>query len=170
VYRAKVDIRASGSQSASIPVEVRVPPPQVKITPMQIDLGTLEPRQLLTERASFSVQNSGASRAVCRIEGKPPWLVVDPVRFTCLPGKTQVIEMVGRVDLLPPEADKHSATLQIEIEGRHPRQVQVTVRTKRGQARGSSRLASTVMIGCATVILLAAIVWFVLQVLPMLVP
>jgi serine/threonine protein kinase len=168
-YQAQVNIEATSAQSASIAVEVRVPPPRVDIVPMQVDLGTVPRKGLFTERGSFEVRNSGKSRADCQIQGNPPWLVLDPVRFTCSPDETRVVELVGRVDLLPKEAKQHRATLQIDIEGRHPRQVQVTVGKPSGKAQ-DSRLGSFVMIGGAALILLAAIVWFVLTVLPMLIP
>ncbi len=59
--------------------------------------------------------------------------------------------------------------LQVNIVGRHARQVQVTLRTRTGKKK-DGLLGSLVMIGFATLILLGAIVWFVITVLPALIP
>jgi len=163
VYRARVDIQASGAQSATIPVEVKVPPPIVDISPTRIELGVLSSKELFTERASFVVQNRGEIRAECQIEGNPLWLVLAPSRFTCMPGQKQVVELVGRADKLPAQEQERSATLHVQVKGIRPRQVQVVVKSR---ADKKSRLASFLMIGCATLILLGAIIWFLVTVLP----
>jgi hypothetical protein len=131
---------------------------------------------LLTQRAAFEIRNTGPVRADCRIEGAPAWLTLglldapaltDPSDFRCEPGQTEVVECIGRVDKLPAQGTRHTADLQIQIAGGPSYRVEITVRTRSGQAR-SSRLGSAVMIGCATVLLLAAVAWFLIQVLPLL--
>jgi serine/threonine protein kinase len=161
-HRAQVQVKVGG-QEDSIPVVARVPPPQVDITPMQIDLGVVSRSKMLTRTASFKVHNRGPSRADCRIEGYPSWLILDPLRFTCRPGQTQVVELAGRVDMVPAGQDTHSVTLQVEIEGRHPRQVQVTLETR----SGAGRIVSLAAVGFAVLVLLGAIVWFIVTVLPL---
>jgi serine/threonine protein kinase len=168
-YRAQVSIEATGGQSASVQIEASIPPPRIDITPMQIDLGTVSRKQLFTEKASFKVKNAGQTRAVCHIEGIPPWLVLDPTRFICLPGQTQNVELIGRVDLVPAQGQRHDAMLYVNIEGRHPRQVQVVLRTRTGQKR-KGRLGSALTIAIALLVLVGAIAWFMIAVLPVLLP
>jgi serine/threonine protein kinase len=165
-YRAVVNVTAPGTAPASIPVEVRVPPPLLDITPMQVDLGAVSQRQLYTRPATFKVKNIGKSRADCQIHGDVPWLVLDPTRFTCLPGQTQVVELVGRMDLASPQQERHETTLHLDVQGGYSRQVQVLF----GVRRAGRRVVSAVMIGSAVVILIGAIFWFVVSVLPLLVP
>ena len=167
-YQAKIEIQTSDAQSASIPVQVRVPPPAITITPTQIDLGKVRRKDLYTDKGAFELRNRGAGRADCQIVGNPAWLILDPQRFTCTPGKTQVVELVGRADLLP-AGERHTATLQIEIEGTGTRQVQVVVQSGT-EPKARSRAGAAIAIGSAVVILLGTIVWFVLQVLPLLLP
>jgi serine/threonine protein kinase len=164
-YRAQVAIEASGGQSATVQIEASIPPPRIDITPMQIDLGTVSRKQLFTQKASFRVKNAGQSRAICRIEGNPPWLVLDPSRFTCLPGQTQVVELIGRADLVPVQGQRHDVMLYVNIEGRHPRQVQVVLRTETGEGK-TGRLGAVLAIAFAVLVLLGAIAWFLIAVLP----
>jgi hypothetical protein len=164
-HRGQVDIQASGAQSATIPVEVRVPPPQVTISPMQINLGTIRRKDLFTARGSFEIRNNGPSRAICHISKNPRWLVLDPVRFDCLPGQTQTVELIGRIDQLPAQETRHKALLSINIAGRNPRQVEVMVQEGTG-AQAGRRAVEILAIGCAGLILLGAIVWFLVWVIP----
>jgi serine/threonine protein kinase len=165
-YRGVVQVKAAGAQPASVPIEVRVPPPLLDIAPMQIDLGAISRGQLFTRRATFKVRNIGKSRAVCQVQADTPWLVLDPKRFTCMPGQTQVVELVGRGDLVPAQGDRHETTLHLDVEGGYARQVQVSLDIR----RTGRRIASFVMIGSAALVLLGAIVWFFVTVLPLLVP
>jgi serine/threonine protein kinase len=165
-YHASVKIAVAGTSPIPVPVEVRVPPPLLKITPMQIDLGTISRNQVLTSKATFKVQNIGKSRAVCQIQADAPWLVLDPTRFICVPGQTQTVDLAGRTDLVPAQGDRHKTTLHLDVEGGYPRQVQVSLAVR--QVR--SRVRSVVMVGSALAILVGAIAWFVLTVLPLLVP
>jgi serine/threonine protein kinase len=162
-YRAKVDIQASGAQSASIPIEVRVPAPVVTISPMHIELVMTSRKELFTTRGEVEVRNRGRGRADCQIEGNPPWLFLDPQRFTCLTGQSRLVEMVGRADLLPAGDTAHRATLEVSIEGSLPQSVQVTVRTRQDTKRGS-KLGTFVAIGCALLFLLGAVVFFLAMV------
>jgi serine/threonine protein kinase len=167
-YQAEIKIQGSDAQSASIPIQVRVPPPAITITPTQIDLGKVRRKDLYTDKGAFEIRNRGAGRADCRIVGHPAWLILDPQRFTCPTGQTQVVELVGRADLLP-EGPRHTATLQVEIEGAGRRQVQVVVQCT-AKKKAPSRAGAAIAIGSAVVILLGTIVWFVLQVLPLFIP
>jgi serine/threonine protein kinase len=153
-------LRGAVPSASPSPGSAALVSPTIHITPAQIDLGTASHRQLFTEQAAFEVRNSGQVPAHCQIEGNPPWLVLDPTRFACPPGRAQVVELVGRVDLLPTEGTRHAATLQVRVEGAGEQQVQVRVRTR------GSRVGSFVMIGLATLILLGAIIWFVVQIWP----
>jgi hypothetical protein len=83
-----------------------------------------------------------------------------------MPGETQVVELTGRTDLLPPQESGHETLLHLEVEGGYSRQVQVSLRTR----QTGRRVASVVMIGSAVMVLLGAIAWFVITVLPLLVP
>jgi serine/threonine protein kinase len=169
VYQAKVQIETSNGQSAVVPVEVRVPAPAVTVTPAHIDLSAVSRKELFTERGALTVENRGRGRADCQIEGSPSWLFLDPQRFSCPPGQTQVVEMVGRVDLLPAERADHRATLQISVEGEGPRQVEVVARIAGNDTR-RGRLGPVLAIGFAALVLLGAITWFVFQVLQTLGP
>jgi serine/threonine protein kinase len=188
-YTAKIDIQASGAQTASIPVEVRIPPPVIEVVPRQVDLGAVSRQDLLSGRASFEVRNKGMSRADCQIEGGPPWLILglldapdlaDPRQFACMPGSKQVVEMTARVDKLPPTRNEHLATLRVQVAGGQAGEVQVTLhvgsqaRTARrvelhadSQARSDSKGVSFLLIGIAVLALLGAIAFFVVRVLLM---
>ena len=170
-YRAAVSVGAPGTSPISIPVEVRIPPPLLDIAPMQVDLGAVPRGQLLTRQATFQVRNIGQSRAVCQIQVDVPWLVLNPTRFTCLPGQTQVVELAGRRDLAPPRQERSETTLHLDVEGGYSRQVQVSFGAQTDvERRASRRVASAVMIGSALAILIGALFWFVMSVLPLLVP
>jgi hypothetical protein len=169
VYRAEVQIETSTGESAVIPVEVRVPVPAITVTPTHIDLSAASRKELFTSRGTLAVENRGRGRADCQVTGNPPWLFLDPQRFSCPPGETQVVEMVGRVDLLPAERADHRATLQISVEGDRPHQVEVVARFG-GTGTRRTRLGPVLAIGFAALVLLGAIVWFVLQVLQILGP
>jgi len=160
IYQAKVEVRASGAQSATIPVEVKIPPPVVDVSPTRIELAVPNRKEIFTERASFEVRNRGAVRAACRVEGQPPWLVLDPVHFACLPGKSQTVELVGRVDKMPTPAREQMVSLKVQVDGLRPRQVSVVVGTQKENWVGSA-----LMIGCASTILIGALIWFVVAVL-----
>jgi len=161
-YRARVDIHASGAQSTSIPIEVRVPAPLITISPMHVELATTSRRELHTTRGKLEIHNRGRGRADCQIEGNPGWLFLDPQRFTCPPGARRVVEMVGRADLLPSQDTSHHATLQVNVEGSRPQNVQVSVRTRESQKKQGG-LGTVVAIGCASLILLGAIVFFLVM-------
>ena len=163
-YQGQIVVKTNHAPPSTVSVEVHVPIPSIRVTPMQIDLGTVSRRDLFTSRKSFQVRNTGISRASCYVKSLVPWLVLDPVEFTCLPGQSRTIELTGRTDLIPRDRQRHETTLEIAIQGRHSRQVKVTARTnERGR-----RTVSVIGIGVASVALLAAIVWFVLTVLPLL--
>jgi hypothetical protein len=169
VYQAKVQIQASSGQSAVVPIEVRVPAPTITVAPTHIDLGIVSRKELFTNRAALEIRNRGQGRADCQIGGNPPWLFLDPQRFTCPPGQTQTVDMVGRVDLLPTEGTIHRATLQVHAEGDRPQQVEVEVKLGDQSARRSG-IGSALTIAFATLLLLGAIAWFVFWVLPALGP
>jgi hypothetical protein len=154
----------SGAASETVVrVEVRVPAPVLDIAPMQVDLGRVPRTQMLTPPSAFKVRNIGKSRAVCRLTSDADWLVLDPRRFTCLPGQTQTVELAGRTDRLP-QGQAHKATLQLDVQGGYSRQVQVSLRTR----ELGRKLGSAIMIGFALSALLGAIIWFVYSVLPLL--
>jgi serine/threonine protein kinase len=161
-YRAKVDLQASAAQSASIPIEVRVPAPLITVSPLHVELTTTSRKELFTTRGEIEIRNRGRGRADCQIEGNPSWLFLDPQRFTCLPGQARVVEMVGRADLLPSQDVAHHATLEINVEGSRPQNVQVSVRPGAGRNR-ESKLGTVVTIGCASLFLLGAIVFFLVM-------
>jgi serine/threonine protein kinase len=162
-YRAVVNVKTTGMPPASVPVQVRVPPPLLDITPMQVDLGLVSRRELFTKSATFKVTNIGKSRAVCRIKSSVQWLVLDPADFTCLPGETQVVELTGRTDLLPPGESGQETILLLEVDGGYTRQVQVSAKMR----QAGRRVGTFVMIGSAVLVLLGAVVWFILTVLPL---
>lgn len=169
VYQAKVQIETSGGESATVPIEVHVPAPAIAVRPVHVDLGTVSRKELFTGRGRLEVENAGKGRADCQIEGNPPWLFLDPQRFVCLPGQTQTVDMVGRVDLLPAEGAIHVATLQVNVEGNRPQQVEVEVKIA-GQGAQRARLGAALALAFATLILIGAIAWFVFQVLQALGP
>jgi serine/threonine protein kinase len=166
LYRAEVKVAAAGQTPVAVPLEVRVPPPLLEITPMQVNLGTVSRRQLMTARATFKVRNIGKSRAVTSIQSYPPWLVLDPTTFTCLPGQTQAVELAARRDLLPAGSGMHETTLYLDVEGGYAREVQVSLRT----SQVGRKIGSALMIGVALSALLGAVIWFALSVLPLLLP
>jgi serine/threonine protein kinase len=141
----------------------------VTVRPTHIDLVAASRRELFTSRGAFTVENPGRARADCEITGHPAWLILDPQRFSCPPGGAQEIEMVGRIDLLPPEGVSHRATLQVRIEGDTSRQVEVVARIS-GEREQRTRLGPLVAIAFATLVLLGALAWFVFWVLPALGP
>jgi serine/threonine protein kinase len=156
---------ADKSAESTIRVEVRVPPPILTITPMQVELGQVIRGTGYTPPSEFRVRNIGKSRAVCQIKADTAWLVLNPTRFTCLPGQTQVIELTGRADRLP-RGQAHEATLQIDVQGGYSREVQVSLRAKRERARRP--IGSVLLVGFAVSVLLGAIAWFIYTVLPLL--
>ncbi len=163
IHRGEIVVKTEHASSSTVSIEVRVPVPSIQVTPMQIDLGTVSRRDLFTARKSFQVRNTGISRASCYVKSLVPWLVLDPVEFTCLPGQSRTIELTGRTDLIPRDRERHETTLEIAIQGRHSRQVKVTARLRE---RGRQTV-SVIGVGLASLVLLAAIVWFVLTVLPL---
>ncbi len=165
VYQAKVEIQASGAQSAVVPIEIKVPPPVVDVSPTHIDLRVQGKGELFTERGGFEVRNRGKVAAKGQIEGNPEWLVLDPLQFVVRPGETRSIDLVGRADKLPQDPRGRLATLQVKIDGVRPSQVTVAARSNVPQ---ESRLGATIMIGCAVMVLIAVLVWFVLTILPLL--
>jgi hypothetical protein len=162
-HRGEIVIKTKNAPPSTVSVEVHVPIPSIQVTPMQIDLGTVSRRDLFTARRSFQVRNTGISRASCHVKSLVPWLVLDPVEFACSPGQSKTIELTGRTDLIPRDRERHETTLEIAIQGRHSRQVKVSVRTRE---RGKQTV-SVIGIGLASLVLLAAIVWFILTVLPL---
>ncbi len=167
VHQARISIQASGAQAAVIPVEVKVPPPIIDVSPTHIDLSLIARDGLFTERGAFEVRNRGKVRAECRVEGNPAWLVLDPARFTVSPGEIGRVGLVGRIDKLPAEPRARISTLDIRVHGLRPRQVQVVVRT--GPEK-QSIFESPWAIGCAAILMMAALLWFGLIVLPLLWP
>jgi len=161
-HRGEIVVKTQDAPPSTVSVVVHVPTPSIEVTPMQIDLGMVSRRDLFTARQSFQVRNTGISRASCYVKSLVPWLVLDPVEFTCAPGQSRTIELTGRADLIPRDRERHETTLEIAIQGRHSRQVQVTVHTRE---RGRKTI-SVIGIGVASLVLLAAIVWFILTVLP----
>ena len=169
IYRAKVDIQASGAQVASIPIEVRLPLPLVNVSPLQLYLG-IDPRMHpFTDRGAFEIRNVGEGRADCQIEGNPPWLFLEPKTFTCAPGQRKVIELVGRVDLLPANDQRTGATLEIKITGARSQRVQVTLKP-REEKQKKRRLGPFIAIGCTSLIVLGSIVGLVIALLQGLIP
>ena len=154
---------AGATSETMVRVEVRVPAPVLEIAPMQVDLGRVARTQMFTPPGAFKVRNIGKSRAVCRLTSDVDWLVLNPTRFTCLPGQTQTVELTGRADRLP-QGQTHKATLQIDVQGGYSRQVQVSLRTR----ELGRKLGSALAIGFALSALLGAIIWFFYSVLPLL--
>lgn len=165
IYQAKVEIQASGAQSALIPIEVKVPPPIVDLAPTHLDLNLLGKGQLFTERGAFEVRNRGRVSARGQIDGIPDWLALHPSRFSVAPGQTQAIELVARTDRLPKDPRGWLTTLQIRIDGIQPRQVTIAVRAN---LPPENRLWSAVLIGSSVMVLLAVVVWFILIVVRLL--
>ncbi len=163
IYQAKIEIQASGAQSALIPIEVRVPPPIVDIAPTHLDLSMLGKGQLFTERGAFEVRNRGRVSARGQIDGIPPWLALHPARFSVAPGQSETIELVGRADMLPPDPRGWLATLQVQIAGIQPRPVTVAVRA---HVAPENRPLEKVLILGAVMLLIAALTFFVLTILP----
>jgi len=163
----KLTTAARGAAAAAgetlVRIEVRVPAPVLEIAPMEVDLGWVARTQMFTSPATFKVRNIGKSRAVCRLKSNARWLVLNPRRFTCLPGQTQTVELTGRADRLP-QGQAHKATLELDVQGGYSRQVQVSLRTR----ELGRKLRSALLIGFALSALLGAIIWFVYNVLPLL--
>lgn len=172
VYQARVQIEAPGLPPETVPVEVKLPPPQIVVAPARLELVPPPRGELLSERVEFSVHNQGAGRADCQISGDPSWLVIDPQRFSCPPGETRVVEIRARIDKLPKDQAVPGATLLITPEGARGQQVQVSVRTGRKAApapsKPANRAGAAIAIGCAVLVLIGAVVWFVVSVLPLL--
>jgi hypothetical protein len=163
-HLAEVKLATAASASETlVRVEVRVPAPVLEIAPMQVDLGRVARTQMFTSPGAFKVRNIGKSRAACRLTSDVDWLVLNPTRFTCLPGQTQTVELTGRADRLA-EGQAHKATLQIDVQGGYSRQVQVSLRTR----ELGRKLGSALLIGFALSALLGAIIWFFYSVLPLL--
>jgi serine/threonine protein kinase len=165
-HQAQIEIDIPGADPAVVPVEVRLSRPSLHLSTDHVDLGAVSPQSYHTERHTFEVQNRGQGRADCQIEGLPRWLVLDPQRFSCAPGAAQVVVLRGIVKDLPQGAEHH-ATLTVNVEGGRAQQLQVSVRTG-APPRKRNRLIATLAILSASLVLLGAIVWFVIQVLPLL--
>jgi hypothetical protein len=161
--RGTITVQVRGREVASLPVRVEVPPPLVAISPMKIDLGDVLRRQVLTQRKEFRVENIGQSRALCEIEQKADWLVMAPNRFICLPGESQTIELAGRGDLTASRGDNLRTVVLVRKEDGSLREVEVSL----GERGGESSPWGVARIGFAILFLLAAILWIVFYVLPM---
>jgi len=160
-------------------IEAHIPAPAVEVSPTRIELGFAADNELLTDRASFEVRNRGTASATCRIEGAPPWLILGlldapelapPESFACLPGQAHVVEMVGRVDQLPRGVSQHGATLHVNVDGKRVGQVRVVLVPQAGEHKAGSRLGTILGIGFASVAFVGAIVWFLIYVLPRVLP
>ncbi|MBN1642646.1 MAG: protein kinase [Anaerolineae bacterium] len=165
-YRAQIEIEVPGAGSSAVPVEVCLSRPSIVLSTDRVDLGAVLPQAYHTERRTFEVQNRGLGRADCQIEGQPRWLVLDPQRFSCAPGAAQTVALRGIVKDLP-VGSEHHATLRVNVEGARAQEVQVSLRTG-APARGGNRLVAALAIVSASLVLLGAIAWFVLQILPLL--
>ena len=80
-----------------------------------------------------------------------------------------MIELVGRVDLLPANDQRTGATLEIKITGARSQRVQVTLKP-REEKQKKRRLGPFIAIGCTSLIVLGSIVGLVIALLQGLIP
>ncbi|MBN1584462.1 MAG: serine/threonine protein kinase, partial [Anaerolineae bacterium] len=162
-YQAKVQVQASGAQSAVIPIEVKVPPAVVDVTPAQVELVIPSGNEPSAKLSVFNVVNRGQVRAECWIEGKPEWLALSSEHLVCLPGQKKVVQlMVGQPEKLPARNKESTVELVVRVKGAPSKRVQIVARPQR--KRGET-FKTVVTLGFAVLVLLASI-GFVLFILP----
>jgi serine/threonine protein kinase len=154
-HHAEVKITSSAIKGpATVRVEVRVPAPELEVTPAEVDLGAVSRRQEFSDPALLRVHNVGQSRAACRVESNAPWLVPDPFQFACVPGQTQIVELGAQTTRLP-RGKVHETTLRLNVEGGRSHAVRVSLQTSK--ARHTVRRA--VVLGVSIAAVLSGLAW-----------
>jgi serine/threonine protein kinase len=157
-HSGSIVVSMTGSQPATVPVQVRVPSPELSVAPDRLDLGRVRRTEPFTPRHTLRVVNQGASAADCRITGAPRWLQVHPAQFRLLPGARQEVTVVGRMSKVP-KGRRHTVRLQVEAEGAPASQVRVSLQAG-GAAAGdaATRLARALLSLTLLAVLLGAAV------------
>ena len=100
----------------------------IRVEPDQVDLGRVARTSFATGRQRVDVTNMSQEKVRCRVTDIPAWLQVKPVDFRLAPGKSETLELVGRVAKIP--AGGEDATLGIAVDGGSSRTLRVSVRLK----------------------------------------
>jgi serine/threonine protein kinase len=129
-YLAAVTLMPTGSSPEVVPVQITVARPAIRLTPAEVDLGTVSRRDLSTARRSVTVTSVSQAVAQCRVLGAPEWLLVKPEAFRLQPGAQQNVELVGRVDKV--RGRRLGVVLTIALDGGDDQRLEVRLRVKGG--------------------------------------
>ena len=119
-----VQVTVAGENAVSAPQA-----PTIEVNPDRVDFGVVDRSALNTARVSVTVTNPSQSTVEVEIKGAPRWLLVTPASFRLGPGKSQVVELIGRVDKVRDRRQKVS--LIFAPQGGRNREVQVRLQIKR---------------------------------------
>jgi hypothetical protein len=129
-YQEAVTLTPGGGLPEVVPLQITIVAPAIRVTPTEIDFGTVSRQDLSTPRRRVTVRNIGQAPSQCRILGAPAWLLVKPERFRLQPGEQQDVELVGRVDKV--RGRRHEIPLTVALDGGRDLEVQVLLQIKRG--------------------------------------
>ena len=136
---AAVTLEPEGGAPEVVPVQLVVaagqaPAPaaraqaSIRVEPGRVDLGRVPRTSFSTGRQRIVVTSMSQDKIRCRVVNAPAWLQVKPSDFRLAPGRSEALELVGRVSKIPGNGE--DATLGIAVEGGQTRPVQVSVRVK----------------------------------------
>ena len=135
---AAVTLEPDGGTPEVIPVQLIVAAGQaaeparahasIRAAPDRVDLGSVSRSSFTTGRQRIVVTNLSQDKLHCRVVGAPDWLQAKPSDFRLAPGRSETLELVGRVSKIP--AGGEDVTFGIAVDGGATCPIHLSVRVR----------------------------------------
>ncbi len=146
----------SDSGQAQVDVQWSWARPALDMDSTGIDLGSVR-RGMGVER-TLTISNSGTAELEGQCSSKVPWLSVRPLRFTCAPGKSQILSVVCDSTSLPGgstvepeaiiiEANAGTQTVSASVDVLAPQLVVRPAYVDLGDVRDGDQVEETIVVG-----------------------
>jgi len=122
-------ITSNGGQ-AWVGASIAAPRPMLTLDRQAIDFGEVQAGK--PTRSVITIRNEGGGMLTGRISSTVPWLHVHSAHFRCPAGRTAVVDVELRTDLLPPGTTVQDSALIVDSDYGHAR---IEVRASRVQPR-----------------------------------
>ncbi len=124
-----VAVQVAVAEDRAAPVQITPSSPIIEVSPRRVDLGVVDSGALNTPRVSLTVTNTSKTTAQVRVQGAPRWLLIKPEAFRLVPGASQVVKLVGRVDKV--RGRKQKVRLAFALDGGPDEEVEVLLEIRR---------------------------------------
>jgi serine/threonine protein kinase len=124
-----VAVQIGVAEGKAAPAQITLAAPAIRVSPAQVDFGTVDANKLNTPPAEVTVTNVSQAAAQVRVHGMPRWLLVKPEAFRLAPGAKQAVKLVGRIDRL--RGGEQKVRITFALDGGPNTEVEVRLEVKR---------------------------------------